>query len=140
MLSLTHPRTGPFRLLMALALIAIAIRAVVPVGFMLSSSSDRWIVVTMCSGSGPTQLALNLDTGEHSEGEAPAHDDQGEAAHHAPCVFAAAATPAPPTSSGVLALPVGRFVEAAEAFPQAVGVGRGLAAPPPWATGPPQSA
>lgn len=137
--SLTRLRTGPFRLLMILALIAITIRAAVPMGFMFSADPSRWITVTMCSGSGPMQLALNLDTGEHRDGEAPSHDDQGKAVHHAPCVFATAATPAPPASAGALALPVGLFVEAEVAFPQTVGVGSGLAAPPPWATGPPQS-
>jgi hypothetical protein len=133
----TRLRTGPFRLLMALALIAIAIRAVVPVGLMLSASPDRWIVVTMCSGAGPMQMALNLETGEHREGEAPTHDDQGKAVHHAPCVFAAAATPAPPASVAILAAPIQVYAAALPAFSESVSVGRGLAAPPPWATGPP---
>lgn len=137
MSSFTRLRTGPFRLLMALGLIAIAIRAAVPVGFMLSAGPDRWIVVTMCSGASPMQMALNLDTGEHREGDAPAHEDQGKAVHHAPCVFAAAATPAPPASVAILAPPIQIFAEAALAFPESVSVGRGLAAPPPWATGPP---
>lgn len=137
MSSFTRLRTGQFRLLMALALIAIAIRAVVPVGFMLSASPDRWIVVTMCSGAGPMQMALNLETGEHREGEAPSHEDPSKAVHHAPCVFAAAATPAPPASVAILAPPIEIFAEATRTFPESVSVGRGLAAPPPWATGPP---
>lgn len=137
MSSFTHLRTGPFRLLMMFALIAMAIRAAVPVGFMLSADPDRWIVVTMCSGTGPMQMALNLETGEHREGEAPAHEDQGKAVHHAPCVFAAAATPAPPASVAIFAPPIQVFAAALPAFPESVAVGRGLAAPPPWATGPP---
>ncbi len=137
MLTSTRLRTGPFRLLMVFALIAMAVRAAVPVGFMLSADPDRWIVVTMCSGAGPMQMALNLDTGEHREGDAPHPDEQGEAAHHAPCVFAAAATPAPPASVAILAPPIQIFAEAARVFPESVSIGRGLAAPPPWATGPP---
>jgi hypothetical protein len=137
MYRVSHLRTGPFRLLMVFALIAMTIRAVVPVGFMLSADPDRWIVVTMCSGTGPMQMALNLDTGEHREADAPNPHDQENAVHHAPCVFAAAATPAPPASVANLAPPMQVFADAAPKFPEGVSVGRGLAAPPPWATGPP---
>jgi cyanate permease len=130
-------RSGPFRLLLAFALIAMAIRAAVPVGFMLTPDQDRWIVVTMCSGSGPMQMALNLDTGEHRDGEAPAHNEDGAAVHHVPCVFAAAVNLAPPEVGVALALPELAFADFAPTLPPLVGIGRGLAAPPPWATGPP---
>jgi hypothetical protein len=130
-------RSGPFRLLMAFALIAMAIRAVAPVGFMLSPDQDRWIVVTMCSGSGPMQMALNLDTGEHRDGAAPAHNNEGADVHSAPCVFAAAATLAPPDAA-VDAAPLHvAFANSVPVLSPLVGIGRGLAAPPPWATGPP---
>jgi hypothetical protein len=131
-------RSGPFRLLMAFALIAMAIRAAVPVGFMLSPDQDRWIVVTMCSGSGPMQMALNLDTGEHRDGEAPAHKKDGAAVHHAPCVFAAAANLAPPSPAVEAAAPQLVFTNSVSVLSPLVGIGRGLAAPPPWATGPPK--
>jgi hypothetical protein len=122
---------------MAFALIAMAIRAAAPVGFMLSPGQDRWIVVTLCSGSGPTQMALNLDTGEHRDGDAPAPNENGAALHHAPCVFAAAANLAPPDPAMEVASPQFAFTDSVLVLSPLVGIGRGLAAPPPWATGPP---
>jgi hypothetical protein len=129
--------SGPFRLLMAFALIAMAIRAAVPVGSMLTADQGRWITVTLCSGSGPMQMALNLDTGEQSEGGEPSQEDDGKRGHHGPCVFAAAAGAAPPVLDAAVPWPAAAVAAAAVAFPASVMVGRGLAAPPPWATGPP---
>lgn len=106
-------------------------------GFMLSADPERWIVVTMCSGAGTMQMALNLDTGEHREGKAHRSHDEGKAVHHAPCLFAASASAAPPASAATLAPPIQVVAAALPAFPESVSVGRGLAAPPPWATGPP---
>jgi hypothetical protein len=122
---------------MAFAVIAMAIRAAVPVGFMLNADQGRWITVTLCSGSGPMQMALNLDTGEHREGGEPSEEDPGNGVHHAPCVFAAAATAAPPPLVDVVVPQFALGTQPAPAFPSQVSVGRGLAAPPPWATGPP---
>jgi hypothetical protein len=124
-------------LLLAFALIAMSIRAAVPVGFMLTPDQDRWIVVTMCSGSGLMQMALNLETGEHRNGEAPTGDEDGATLHHVPCMFAAAATLAPPELASEVARPRLAFPDNAPALSRLVGIGRGLAAPPPWATGPP---
>jgi hypothetical protein len=130
-------RSGPFRLLMVFALIAMAIRAAVPVGFMLAPEHGRWVAVTMCSGSGLTQMALNLDTGEHRNGDAPAEHDEDAAVHHAACVFATVANLAPPVAGAALSLPLTAVADAAPSLSPSVGIGRGLAAPPPWATGPP---
>jgi hypothetical protein len=122
---------------MALALIATAIRAAVPVGFMLTPDQDRWVVVTMCSGSSPVQMALNLDTGEHRDGEAPAQNEDGAAVQHAPCVFAAASNLTPPDAGVKVIRPQIAFTDSVPVMSPLVGIGRGLAAPPPWATGPP---
>jgi hypothetical protein len=122
---------------MAFALIAMAIRAAVPVGFMLTAEQGRWVTVTICSGSGPMQMALNLDTGEHRDGGEPSPDDQGQGVDHAPCVFASAATAAPPPLFEAIVPQSGFATLTAPAFPSQVSVGQGLAAPPPWATGPP---
>jgi hypothetical protein len=108
---------------------------------MLTADKDRWVVVTLCSGAGPMQMALNLDTGEQRlGGDQPAEDEPSQPTVHAPCVFAAAVAVAPPRE--LLSAPVPRhgFVLAAQAFPASVAIGNGLAAPPPWATGPPLSA
>lgn len=132
-----RPRPRPMRLRMALALVALAMRALVPAGFMVSLDPDRWLVVSLCSGAGPMQMALNLDTGEYADGAAPTQENDGEAVDHAPCVFAAAAAPVPPAMFAAIAPPLGGFAHAAPAFPESVSIGRGLAAPPPFATGPP---
>jgi hypothetical protein len=122
---------------MALALIAIAIRAAVPVGFMLTPDKDRWVVVTLCSGSGPMQMALNLDTGEQRRGgEQPAEEDP-QPSPHAPCVFTVSAGVTPPVEVAVARGPVGAFMPIGPTFPVTVAIGQGLAAPPPWSTGPP---
>jgi hypothetical protein len=123
---------------MAFALIAMAIRAAVPVGFMLAPDHDRWVVMTLCSGSGPMQMALNLDTGEHRDGSAPTDGEKGGAAHHAPCVFAAATNLAPPDPLFEVAHRPATIADSAPALSGSVAIGRGLAAPPPWATGPPR--
>lgn len=84
------------------------------------------------------QMALNLDTGEHrAAGEQPADDDEGQPVEHAPCVFAAAGGLAPPVQPSEKVERVAEIAFATVAFPASVTVGQGLAAPPPWATGPP---
>lgn len=141
MLSLTRLSAGPFRLLMIMALFAFAIRAAVPMGFMLSTEQGRWISVTLCSGAGPMQMALNLDTGERRDGdEEPADHKQGQSTHHTVCLFAAAAGVSPPVAEAADPQPSTAFALPRIAFPASVTLGQGLAAPPPWATGPSQSA
>lgn len=137
MSSHSRHRTGPFALLMVFALIAMTVRAAVPVGFMITPDKDRWVVVTLCSGSGPMQMALNLDTGEQRQGgEQPAEEDPQQSPH-APCVFAVAGGVTPPVEVAVARGPDGAFMPIGPTFPVTVAVGQGLAAPPPWSTGPP---
>lgn len=127
------------RALFALALIAIAVRALIPAGFMLAAGgpSRDQIVVTLCSSHGGGQAVLDLATGQLVDDDAAPSDDAGS--KDAPCVFAAAALLAPPMAAPV-STPALHF---AVVTPERFGMlrpGQGLAAPPPWSTGPPQTA
>ena len=121
--------------LAAFALLALCVRALVPAGYMVGGldASGRQAFVTLCSESGPIQIAIDLDTGAVKETGA---DHADNAAKHPPCVFAAAATFDAPA---LLVLPVSAPVQvAAPSFaPAFVRPGLGLAAPPPPAIGPP---
>lgn len=127
------------RQLGAIALLALLVRVFVPDGFMLASAETaqgRYLVVKFCDGHpGATQI-VDLDTGKRVDPKdlhkSPGKQDSSKQ----PCAFAGAP---------VFAAPVGaiepinflspvehiRFVEGH------VRPGRGIAAPPPPATGPP---
>ena len=115
------------RLALVFAVLALAVRMVVPAGFMLGESSAGPTIV-ICSGSGPMTMTL--------PGVPAKHDGKADKADH-PCVFTAThvAAPAPVPSSDAVVLRV------AAAAPMSVSrdlrPGLGLAAPPPPKTGPP---
>lgn len=112
-----------------LALFALTFKALLPPGFMLTPDHGR-AIVALCTIDGAMTMA--------PPGGAPAdkgdHDERGAS----PCVFAtvgAIDVPAPaPTPRASL------IVASAFEWPSApTRVGQGLAAPPPWPTGPPLS-
>lgn len=107
-----------------LAVLALALRLVVPAGFMLSQGSG----LVICTGQG----ALTVVPGQDG---APAPSDRPD--HH-PCAFAAAAADGFRTLLAA-AEPVRFAVPAAVLIPllRAQRPGLGLAAPPPPTTGPP---
>jgi hypothetical protein len=122
----------------ALALLAMIVRAMVPAGFMLAPAQHgELLAVTLCSGHGAVEALIDLKTGAlvEKKGEAP----QKSTASDAPCVFAVTATLVAPEPSFSLNV---SFASVAAAPVRTVDVapGRGLAAPPPWATGPPITA
>jgi len=122
---MTHRRTMP-RLAVALALLALAVRLAVPQGFMVSSQASGPSIV-VCTGHGPLQLDR---LGDH---KAPAEKSKADPT----CAFAGAIAPTLPIGSTIprQAVAFDRIVPgaASEQTP-----GRGLAAPPPPAIGPPQ--
>lgn len=127
--------SGLSRALAALALLAMAVRALVPAGYMLAPEQNgRTSIVTLCTGHGLVDVVV-----DHGAGKG--RGDGGKPADHsdAPCAFAAIAQIAPPQAPPTILPPTFRTApatfEAAHARP-----GLGLAAPPPWATGPPLSA
>ncbi len=122
-------------------LIAIAVRALVPAGYMLGPAQEpgRFLTVTLCSMYGAVETVLDQKTGEYlPAGQTAPADDQQQSHSDTPCVFATAAPLAVPEQA-----PVPAQLFAIEATPVLaaldVAPGRGLAAPPPWSTGPPRT-
>lgn len=128
------------RLLAVIAFVAIAVHALLPPGYMLSAPqrAGQFISLTLCSGHA-APLVLDLSTGAFTPADEAPNDDRSDSNGNAPCVFASAAVWAPPPTSAVapVALPrpscsAGACFESRTSF-----AGGGLAAPPPWSTGPP---
>lgn len=121
--------------LRALIVVAFALRAVVPAGYMLASAG-KGATVVLCSAQGSINVQIDPVTGhvtviKKAPGQAPDRDDP-------PCAFAALAKVAIDAPVLSLALPVEHatpFVTPA----QYLAPGLGLSAPPPPATGPPTS-
>lgn len=119
------------RLMLALLALTLAVRVIIPTGFMPTADADGMIRISLCSGMGAQTVWL--DKSGHIHKDAPTkeqHDPQ-------PCGFGALAfgaetpdapdiAPLAPTDKAAISLPI-----------FAVAIGRGLAAPPPPATGPP---
>ena len=75
-----------------LLLPALAFRLLVPDGFMPAFGDDAVLTMQMCHGDGKSSVIVRLTQGNE---EAP---DPSQSGHTAPCVFAAAATIAPPAA------------------------------------------
>ncbi len=126
----------------AIALLAVLVRAVVPAGYMLATAETpegRYLTVMLCEGHEGPQQVIDLDTGLPVDPSVlDTRDDGREPASDAPpCVFAGAAHLAQPVDAGE---PV-EFAASEQvvfAAVRDVRPGRGIAAPPPPSTGPPQ--
>ncbi len=115
--------------LAALLAVALVVRALVPTGWMPVATAQG-VRLALCPGQDVTPPAMaGMHHGHERDGKQPPPDH--------PCAFAGlglAADTAPPfviPSAAPVAPPL------VAAHPLAVTVGRGLAAPPPPATGPP---
>lgn len=135
---------------LAVTLVALLVRVIVPAGFMLATDARAGgVTVTICTGSGGLQTAVLTPDGVVLAGHhdpvsagAPgdgAGADRDSAPAHAPCVAAGAVVVPPAGPGAVLAnaqttatSTAARLLRADEPVP-----GRGLAAPPPPATAPP---
>ncbi len=109
---------------------ALAVRAIIPAGWM--PSSERAFAITVCTGIDTKTIWLDRQGKTHKQD--PAHD---KGANHAPCAFAgmAMASDVPvPVAFELLAPSVTVIPRLTSAN---VTVGQGLAAPPPPSTGPP---
>jgi hypothetical protein len=136
---LRHHKTGFAQALTAFALLAMVVRALVPAGYMFAPTHDsRFLAITLCSGHGPAEAVLDLTTGAIVDAsEAQTHKAPSSPSRtDAPCVFATAAPLSAPEAPAVIAV---AFRHQAIELPSAIVAtpGRGLAAPPPWSTGPP---
>lgn len=112
-------------------MLALAARVLVPAGWM--PSEGRGFAITLCSGGAAVTAWVGADGKVHKEDPQPA----GAPDHQ--CAFAGLGAPAlgsDPIAAAVPA-PASSYEVAVASAPAAIG--RGLAAPPPPATGPPAS-
>lgn len=123
--------SSPFRnIAAAVILLALALRVIIPSGFM--PSSERGFALTICTGMDTQTVWMDKSGKLHKE-----DPSKGKSVEHQPCAFAGAAMAADVLSADfqvamapvALAIPV--FAK------REVSVGAGLAAPPPPAIGPP---
>jgi len=135
MRSLLH--TSRYRgLAVVLLVCALAMRMLVPSGFMIAPGAHGAILV-LCPGQGATPAAVphhmampGHDVTKHGG------DHQGKTADH-PCAFASAGAAADLVSMVHPAAPTTRADFAPALFGVSAQPGLGLAAPPPPKTGPP---
>ena len=131
-------RTGPARaFVVALLLCVLAVRVIVPQGFMWSSGADGSPQMVLCSGftsmQGLTPLAATALAAQHHSDQ---RDHDGKTGDH-PCAFATAGAAVDlvaeshPLAARTLA------TAAPSALYLFLRPGLGLAAPPPPKTGPP---
>ena len=124
-------RFSPFRnIAAALILLALALRVIIPSGFM--PSSERGFALTICTGMDTQTVWMDKSGKLHKE-----DPSKGKSVEHQPCAFAGTAMVADFLAADfqialapvALAIPV--FAK------REISVGSGLAAPPPPAIGPP---
>lgn len=115
----------------ALVLVALALfmRLLVPAGWM--PAADRGLMITLCTGTGAQQAWVDEQGNVHK-----GKPGEGQADH--PCVFNGfAAVLDLPSGLDAVAAPLPVTIVLPALAVTAVAIGRGLAAPPPPATGPP---
>lgn len=121
--------------LLALAMLAVTLKIMVPTGFMpdVQPRNGLPFALVLCTGEGAKVVQPGEALGQRQGGD---HD--GKSVHDVPCPFAAHAAGAPPPGLFVAtgAGAVSYVVPPTPASP-AIAPGRGLAAPPPPPTGPP---
>lgn len=122
----------------AFALMAMIVRGLVPSGYMLAAADTPgdFVSIVICHGDGTngTQALLDLKNGKIVDPEEmPGQSDDGK---NQACPYAMSAHFTPPEMSGKLAEPVELPTPFLTNFDY-IAPGRGLAAPPPPARGPP---
>lgn len=114
----------------ALLLVAVCVKAMIPAGYMLGPATDGPALV-LCTAQGAVTIDADGKTIHPGENDAPGVD-------HQPCPFAAIAMDVPPPSDrAVETVTFAAFTAETPAPAPAVSPGRGLAAPPLPARGPP---
>ncbi|MGZ3314905.1 MAG: DUF2946 family protein [Caulobacteraceae bacterium] len=129
------PSSWPRRAFMLAAFLALALQLLFPAGFMVAEpGQNHGLPIVICSAQG--QIVADWDSlSAHDAGQkkAPVKSMAG-------CPFAGHAVASDPPAPAALAAPVAFEMVLAPSRPYAVFPGRGLAAPPPPAIGPPRSA
>lgn len=135
MRGLIHNRALTLLLLAAV----LAAKLLMPAGWMPVAEA-RGITMVLCSGDGPSEGWLDT-TGKFHKGHQPG-EDRGKDRSGAKdaCPYGALGAPAEVQTAALAVAPV--FAPAVPVFvaPAPVAIGRGLAAPPPPARGPPLNA
>lgn len=117
-----------------LAALAIALKVMIPAGFMTAPDPRNGLpfALVLCTGDGAKLVQPGEALASHQD------QDDGKSAHDTPCHFASSSATAPPPSLFTAAKVV--FVAYAPVEPATVihlAPGRGLSAPPLPARGPP---
>lgn len=135
MSSPARQNNGLARVALVLVALAIAMRVLVPAGFMPGRAGESAIV--LCTASGQQTIHLDANGARVDEDRVPVDKRSGKALSDHPCSFAGA------THALAGAAPIGTspriapIANAALRPPFTLAPGRGLAAPPPPSTGPP---
>jgi hypothetical protein len=121
----------------ALALLAIVMRGVIPTGYMIKApeSEGAFIEIELCHGDGSPASKLRIDLGSTENEDDGAPTGEPGDASKAPCAFAAITSFIPEANFAAFTPPP--VVDAQRRVPVSLRPGRGLASPPPPATGPP---
>lgn len=118
------------RFTLALLVLALAVRILVPSGWM--PSGERAFALTVCTGINTQTIWMDSKGGLHKQ-----NPDDHEQAGHDPCTFSAATDVMPVAQAGRYEPEFALATAAHPSRTRLVGIGRGLAAPPPPQTGPP---
>ena len=113
-----------------MVLIALAIRITIPSGWM--PSSEKTFALTVCTGMDVQTIWLDKQGALHKD-----DPSKGKSIDHPPCAFAGMANAADLPAHFVLAARIGADSDTPSQLFLSAAIGRGLAAPPPPATGPP---
>lgn len=118
------------RFLLTIALIAVAVRGLIPMGWM--PTGERGFEITICAGVDTHKVWLDSNGKLHKQdpSKKPAPDPE-------PCAFGALAMLANLGDNSAAYFPAVKRAKALGRSEYLVSIGRGLAAPPPPATGPP---
>jgi hypothetical protein len=128
-------------LTVALIACALAMRMLVPSGFMLTPTANGALpTITICTSQGAMTMALPASMDPAAATGQSSHDDgshdQGKAPDH-PCAFAAASAAVDLAAILHPIAPAGAGTSDTPLLPAFARPGLGLAAPPPPKTGPP---
>ena len=127
------PNSWPRRALMLAAFLALALQLMFPAGFMAAEPGQaHGLPIVICTAQGQTVADWTVPAPHDGRNHAPAKSMAG-------CPFAGHAVASDPPAPTVLATPVAFTALPAPARAWTVVPGRGLAAPPPPAIGPPQT-
>jgi hypothetical protein len=133
-------RSAPWQLGLAALLLALAMRLLVPTGFMWEAGANGGAQLVPCSGMAPASNAPAMHGMHHMAMAGQAHEkgDESTDTNSHECAFSGLGGPLDLASPFVAPAALPRAILALPILTaQALTPGRGLAAPPPPSRGPP---